>query len=59
LGNGEDGYDHCAHGSVDDRSRSKYPEVWVVENREWLRFVAAGLNSFAIGLTVEEMNGNG
>ena len=55
---GENGYDHGAHGSFDARSRSACPEVWVAENREWLGVLAAGLAGIGIGFSLGKSNGD-
>ncbi len=49
---GEQGYDHGAHGSFDARSRTSSPEVWAAEHREWLGVLAASLAGVGVGFAL-------
>jgi short-subunit dehydrogenase len=54
---GEEGYDHGAHGDFDARARSFSPEVWANENREWLGVLAASLAGMGLGVTLKKADG--
>ncbi len=54
---GDNGFDHGAHGDFDSRSRKRSPELWAVENREWLGLAAAGLASVGLGLLAARKSG--
>jgi NAD(P)-dependent dehydrogenase (short-subunit alcohol dehydrogenase family) len=54
---GEDGWDHGAHGAFDARSRAASAELWAAEHRPWLGLIAAGLAGVGLGLGLKKANG--
>ena len=56
---GEQGTDHGAHGSFDQRARSASPQFWAARNRGWLGLAALAVAGLGIGIGLKAKNGNG
>jgi len=56
---GENGFDHGAHGSFDARASTSSPEAWMAEHREWLGVIASGLAGLGLGVALIGKKSNG